>query len=620
LTGDPLNTKSVKNTTTTIVRPNGKEPVTLGSGTVTRLLGDGGMASVYEIWNPQLELHRAVKLLHPNCNIETHERFQTEIKITAKLHHPNIIEIHGVGEWNGIPYIEMEKADGLSLEQLIHMRGALPVSVTLAIGIMVARALEYAHNHEYILYNNPYHGIIHRDLKPGNIMVCKDGTVKLMDFGIARPTETSFHTVDGAIIGTLQYLSPEQLESRELDITTDIYSFGICLYEMICGHLAFPESNITKLLADKSKNRYKPLDSYVLKTPHGLLELIDHCMTYDKSRRPQTSTILQDELNRFYDKICDQKPEAVVNQFMTQSIREKTLPKINMTNIKIRKTHVAVLLICFALLYSLIIISSNTKKKQAETIAAKVADSLARKKADSLKLSAQVAARSQDSQKISKSDTGKAKGLSQSQGKKMPTGTNLTTPLTVAPKPAKQTKVDQLKTRYDTDNVLLIIHKELQAKNYEEAKSLMSTIDEATMNTLRAQVLKARLLEFTDYKQFTIYILSNTSRETELLIDKARVMLDRSNLESAEQFLESASTSPREIMTPDQASNKILFYTALIKSKRFDNYPDENTWKKALEAWYNVKRELRLDPSHEYFKKADEEISRISEKYRAIKG
>jgi serine/threonine protein kinase len=580
------------------------------------------MASVYEIWNPQLEVHRAVKLLHPNCNIETRERFQTEIKITAKLHHPNIIEIHGVGEWNGLPYIEMEKADGLSLEQLIHLRGALPVPVTLAIGLMVARALEYAHNHDYVLYNNNYHGIIHRDLKPGNIMVCRDGTVKLMDFGIARPTSTSFHTVDGAIIGTLQYLSPEQLESRELDITTDIYSFGICLYEMICGHLAFPENNITKLLADKSKNRYKSLDSYILKIPNDLLGLIDRCMNYDKSHRPQTSIILQDELNSIYDKVCNQKPEAVVSAFMTQSIREKNVPKINVANIKIRKSHVAIILICFALLYSLIIISSNSKKKQAEALSVRVADSLARKKADSVALATQVAAKAQDTQKTSKRDTIKPKTTAQSHVKKTQTGTNSTpaVALSVTPKPVTQTKVDQLKTRYDTDDLLLIVLKELQAKNYDDAKSIMSNIDETTMNTVRAQVLKARLLEFTDYKQFTIFILSNTSREAEILIDKARIMLDRSSLESAEQFLESASTSPREIMTLEQASRKILFYSALVKSKRFDNYPDENTWKKALEAWYNVKRELRLDPSHEYFKKADEEISRISEKYRAIKG
>lgn len=577
------------------------------------------MASVYEIWNPQLEVHRAVKLLHPNCNTETRERFQTEIKITAKLHHPNIIEIHGVGEWNGLPYIEMEKADGFSLEQLIHLRGALPVQVTLAIGIMVARALEYAHNHEYVLYNNTYHGIIHRDLKPGNIMVCRDGTVKLMDFGIARPTSTSFHTVDGAIIGTLQYLSPEQLESRELDITTDIYSFGLCLYEMICGHLAFPENNITKLIADKSKNRYKSLDSYVLKIPNELLQLIDRCMNYDKSHRPQTSTMLQDELNSIYDKVCNQKPEAVVNDYMTQSIREKNIPKINVANIKVRKTHVAVILVCFAVLYSLIIISSNSKKKQAEILAARVADSLAQKKADSLKLAAQIAAKSQDTQK----EPGKTiHSKPQPNMKNVLTSANSAThgSVSAAQKPGKQTKVDQLKTTYDTDNLLQIVLKEIQAKNYEDAKSVMSNIDEATMNTQRAQVLKARLLEFTDYKQFTIFILSNTYREAEILIDKARIMLDRNNLESAEQFLESASTSPREIITSDQVSNKILFYTALVKSKRFDNYPDENTWKKALEAWYNVKRELRLDPSHEYFKKADEEISRISEKYRAIKG
>src|SRR5665647_868243 len=99
----------------------------LGSGKVTAILGKGGFATVYEIWNPKLEIKRAVKLWHPDISEKSLERFETEIKITAKLHHPNIVEIHNVGEWNGLPYIEIEKINGYCLKEIIAQTGTLPV-------------------------------------------------------------------------------------------------------------------------------------------------------------------------------------------------------------------------------------------------------------------------------------------------------------------------------------------------------------------------------------------------------------------------------------------------------------------------------------------------------------
>ena len=188
--------------------PDGKEPIALASGTIAGILGTGGMARVYKIWNEKLEVFRAVKILLPTQQKDLKNRFETEVKITAKLHHPNIVEIYSVGEWNGLPYIEMELVEGDSLEAIIGRYGKLPFSVCSATAIFVARALVYAHGQEFLLYGKNYHGVIHRDLKPANIMISKSGEVKLMDFGIARPTEASLHTVEGNIVGTMQYLSP----------------------------------------------------------------------------------------------------------------------------------------------------------------------------------------------------------------------------------------------------------------------------------------------------------------------------------------------------------------------------------------------------------------------------
>lgn len=607
----PSPTTQIKQTA--IIRPTGKEPISLGSGTITKLLGDGGMASVYEIWNSQLEVNRAVKLLHPNCNIESQERFQTEIKITAKLHHPYIVEIHGVGEWNGLPYIEMEKADGVSLEELIHTRGALPLEVCVAIGLMVSKALEYAHNHEYVLYNNNYHGIIHRDLKPGNIMVCKDGSVKLMDFGIARPTDTSFHTIDGSVIGTLQYLSPEQVEGSELDIKTDIYSLGICIYEMSCGHLAFPESNISRLLADKSKNRFKPLSSYDIKIPNYFIDLIQQCMMHDKNRRPQTSSVLSLELSKIYNKISHNKPEDVVVKYLGASFKGRVSPKINAGNIKINRFHFMTIFLISILLYAVMIVSRKNHLYREEVVSTKVLE--------------------KQSVPIVDPTIKQPTNLKQEPIKKIisPVAKNIvenSSPIHIEPKepkkiisaPDKSQTIEKLKFKYDTDDLLLIAQKEISLKNTSNALAILNILDANATRSIRAQVLKSRALEQLDYRVFSSYVLSIKTNEAELLLKKAKVSIDKGDLSSAETLLNKATTAHREIISPETVSNQVLYYKAISSSRRFDIKPNELSWREASEAWYIVKKEMRNQPTHEYYKKADDEISRISAKYRVIKG
>jgi len=311
-----LEHSSFKRVRNRIILPDGSQNEPLGSGIITGVLGVGGMANVYEIWNSKLELSRAVKLLHPNCTEETIQRFDTEIKITAKLHHPNIVEIHAVGCWNDLPYIEMERIDGETIEILISERGAFPPEVCTAIGVMIGRALRYAHNQEYVIYGKTYFGVIHRDLKPSNIMISNRGILKLMDFGIARPTDTSIHTTDGSILGTMQYLSPEQLEGKEPDVRTDIYSLGAVLYEMITGQKAFPEKNAAQLMLSRLKNDFKPLACYDLKIPSRLRNLIHKCMAKDRDKRVQDATSFLSEITLIHKNLTSLSPEQVLKQFI----------------------------------------------------------------------------------------------------------------------------------------------------------------------------------------------------------------------------------------------------------------------------------------------------------------
>lgn len=291
----------------------------VGSGKIVSLIGCGGMARVYKIWNEKLEVYRAVKII--NCTkINLINRLQTECKITAKLHHPFIVQIFDFGNWNNLPFIEMEYIDGSNLQDLINAKGNFPEIVCSSIAIQISRALYYAHNEDITLYNKTYHGIIHRDLKPANIMVNSRGEIRLLDFGIARPVETNLHTTDGSFIGTLPYLSPEQIDGIDLDIRTDIYSIGTILYEMLTGAKAFTTDSAATLIKDKFSNNFKKLSGFQFTISKEISKIVYRCLQIDRNNRyPDTITLLSDLLT--FNKLMSQSSPAKIlrDYFITKT-------------------------------------------------------------------------------------------------------------------------------------------------------------------------------------------------------------------------------------------------------------------------------------------------------------
>ncbi len=305
--------------------PDGSRRIPLGSGEITRCIGHGGMAAVYEIWNSQLEMYRAVKIINPGSDEIVHERFQTEIKISAKLKHPNIVEIYGVGEWNKLPYIEMEKIDGVGLDEVIAKHGALPAAICTAVGIQICRALNYAHNQDCTIYGKSYHGVIHRDLKPANIMIGENGTVKLMDFGIARPADVSFHTMDGLVAGTLQYLAPEQIERKKLDMRTDLYALGLVMYEIVTGAITFPQTSFANLVTCKTKNKFIPMEAFRIAIPRRLQHVIYKCMQFDIRNRVADAAHLLKDLESIHKTITHKTPEEILAKMMADGGGKKVV-------------------------------------------------------------------------------------------------------------------------------------------------------------------------------------------------------------------------------------------------------------------------------------------------------
>lgn len=282
----------------------------LGSGRIVKLLGSGGMADVYLVWNPRLEVYRAVKVLKPGQPATFLSRFETEIRILSKLMHPHIVQFFSVGEWHGLPFIEMEYVQGAAMDDVYSKCTALSPAEAMAVGILTCRALQYAHTQPTTIYGAAYKGVIHRDLKPANIMLNKSGMVKLTDFGIARPEEVSLHTMDvGKVVGTLPYLAPEQFDGSVITPQVDIYAAGATLYEFLTGERAFPQTDVNALLMAKVKGAVNPLPGHI---PKNLAAIIEKAMAGKPAERYAGAHDMERDLEKALRSICSSPGYAIL--------------------------------------------------------------------------------------------------------------------------------------------------------------------------------------------------------------------------------------------------------------------------------------------------------------------
>ena len=259
---------------------------------VKALLGAGGMGMVYRAVDRELQEVVAIKTLKPEIiasDATALERFKSEIRLARKISHRNVVRTHDLGESRGLYFITMEFVEGKSLKDLVRLRGRLPVQVMLPIAKQLCRALEVAHDA----------GVIHRDIKPQNMVVEGDGTLKVMDFGIARlasRTPSQGLTEVGMVVGTPEYMAPEQLLGEEIDARADIYSAGVVMYECLTGRSPFEAESPMVLIA-------KVLDETPV-APHalhedissGLSALVMKAMARERDARPASAKVLHDAL------------------------------------------------------------------------------------------------------------------------------------------------------------------------------------------------------------------------------------------------------------------------------------------------------------------------------------
>ncbi|MGH9776161.1 MAG: protein kinase domain-containing protein [Candidatus Acidiferrales bacterium] len=263
--------------------------VRVGPYEILSMLGAGGMGEVYKARDTRLNRVIALKTLIAEkvADADRKRRFLLEAQAASGLNHPNIVTIYEISEENGICCIAMEYVAGTTLAGL-NTGSGLPLKQAMKFATEIADALAAAHAA----------GIIHRDLKPANIIITEDGRAKLLDFGLAKLTEHAMHageaetaslrTMPGAIMGTAAYMSPEQAEGRTVDARSDIFSFGLVLYEMLCGHRAFRGVSWISILAGILHDEPRPLRELKPEIPAGLERHVARCLRKDPAQRFQT--------------------------------------------------------------------------------------------------------------------------------------------------------------------------------------------------------------------------------------------------------------------------------------------------------------------------------------------
>ena len=239
-------------------------------------LGSGGMADVYCAEDQQLGRRVAVKLLHRRFAEDATfvERFRREASSAAGLQHPNIVGIFDRGEWDGTYYIAMEFVEGRTLKDIVREKGPAPPDAAVDITLQILRAARFAHKR----------GVVHRDIKPHNVLIDTDGRVRVADFGIAR-AGTSDMTETGSIMGTAQYLSPEQAQGRSVDARSDLYSIGVVLYELLTGQVPFDADSPVTVALMQVNEAPTPPRALVPAIPVALEAIVLRALEKDPARR-----------------------------------------------------------------------------------------------------------------------------------------------------------------------------------------------------------------------------------------------------------------------------------------------------------------------------------------------
>ena len=355
-----------------------------GLYTVRELIGTGGMANVYKaVVGPGGPVPEgtvvAVKVLRQELMHDPDLvcRFKNESKAISLLNHPNIVKVYDVSVSENLQYIVMEYVDGMTLREYLNERGGkLTSRETVHFISQILKALDHAH----------HNGVVHRDIKPQNIMLLDNGQLRMMDFGIARISRAENQLTGGKAMGSVHYISPEQAKGDETDFTSDIYSVGVMMYEMLSGHLPFDADDVVEVAIKQISDKPQSLQELAPNVPHGLVEITERAMAKRPDNRYASAAEMLSALNAYvenpaivfnYTYLPDEIPEKVVERPM-KTQKDAPEPKKARKGKKKRTIFLPVLfgitmafaLACLALCWAILNDSSTLMSEKADVVLA----------------------------------------------------------------------------------------------------------------------------------------------------------------------------------------------------------------------------------------------------------
>ena len=293
---------------------------------ILALLGEGGMGAVYKAADREVDRIVALKVIRPEmaANPEILARFKQELLLSSKVTHRNVIRIYDLGEAQGVKFITMEYLEGEDLLRILKQRGKLPVAEAVDIMEQVASGLAAAHRE----------GIIHRDLKPGNIMLDKSGRVVVMDFGLARTFSGDGMTRTGAMLGTIEYMSPEQAQGMDVKASSDIFTVGLILYELLTGTTPFYSESVIASLLKRTQERALSLVNVDSNIPGSLSNIVAKCLEKEPANRYQSADELDADLLAWQGKGGKRVSASSARRRMNR-IRELPWPRLAFVGVSI---------------------------------------------------------------------------------------------------------------------------------------------------------------------------------------------------------------------------------------------------------------------------------------------